>query len=137
VSAASVTATSTSEAVAATSGIANSAAIPHPAIPTAAIPTATIAVAVATASPITSIPGAGADEESTYEPARTVVSVRSACIRGVVVIAPLTDRSGRIAIPVVAIATIADADPYPDLGVSRSREKRCRNHHGAEQQETS
>jgi hypothetical protein len=121
--------------VANSTAIAYTAVIANPTVTAAAVvPTATV---VATPSPITVVPGAGADEQTANEPAGTVISVRRACVGRIVVIAPLANWR-RIVIPVIAIpVAIADANPYTYLSVSRSRKKRCGNHHGAEQQEIS
>jgi hypothetical protein len=135
VSTACITAASPGKAVTAAS-IADSTAIAYAAVAAAIAIAAAIAVAAAT--PVTAIPGAGADEEATDEPARSVVSVGCARVRSIRVIAPRTDWSRGIAVPVISVAVaVANANPYTDLGVSRSRKKHCGNHHGAEQQEIS
>jgi hypothetical protein len=112
-------------------GISNAAAIPNPTaiaystVSTAAVAVSTAAIAVAAASPIPAVPGAGADKEAAYEPARPVISIRSASIRRIRVVAPRTNRS---AVPVTVIAisvAAADSDTDPDLGVrGRSRHQR-------------
>jgi hypothetical protein len=103
----------------------------------AIVSTATIVAAtavIATATPVPVIPGAGADEQPAYEPARTVVAVGRASVRIIVVVTPGANRSG-IAIVTVPIA-VANPYPYTDLCVSRSRHQRCGNQR-AEQQKIS
>jgi hypothetical protein len=101
--------------------VANAAAIPYAiaaAIPvtTAVSVAATIAVAPAT-TPVTVVPGTGTDEEATNEPARSVVSIRGASVRVVVVVAPAANRSRA-----VTIVTVPGANPnaYTNLSVRRS-----------------
>jgi hypothetical protein len=94
--------------------IACSAVVSTPAI----IPAATI---VAAATPVAVIPRACADKEATHEPARSVVAIRRACVRIVVVIAPRTNWS-RIPIPIIPVS---GSDPNPDshLGIGGSGEQ--------------
>jgi hypothetical protein len=103
----------------------------------AIITTATVVTAatVVPATPITVVPGAGADEEATDEPARSVVAIGSAGVRIIRVVAPGTDGS-RVAVTVVSVSSITDADTHTNLGVSRSRHQRCGNQR-AEQQKIS
>jgi hypothetical protein len=107
-------------------------------ITTATVITAATVVPTATvvpATPITVVPGAGADEEATHEPARSVVAIGSAGVRIIRVVAPGTDGS-RVAVTVVSVSSITDADTHTNLGVSRSRHQRCGNQR-AEQQKIS
>ncbi len=104
----------------------------------AIISTATVVTAatvVPTVAPITVVPGTGADEEATDEPARSVVTIRSAGVRIIRVIAPGADRS-RVVVTVVSVSSITDAYTHTNLGVSRSRHQRCGNQR-AEQQKIS
>jgi hypothetical protein len=117
--------------VSARPGIANATTIPNPtaiaysAVSTAAVAVAAATVAVSATSPISVIPGAGADEQAAYEPARPVITVRGASIRRIRVIPPGTSRSA-VPITIIAIAVAAaHSNTDPDLGVRRrSRHQR-------------
>ena len=89
----------TSASVADSTAVAYATAIASPTVvPAAAIVSAP--AIVPTATPITVIPGAGADEEATDKPARPIVAIGRASIRVIVVIAPRTHRRG---VPVTVI----------------------------------
>jgi hypothetical protein len=92
------------------------------------------AAAIVSATPVSVVPRASADEYATDKPARTVVAVRCACIWIVGVVAPRAYRRDcRVTVPISRV-TVANPDPYVDLGLSRSRNERGRNHEDAEQQ---
>jgi hypothetical protein len=91
----------------------------------AIVSTTTISIA---ASPITVIPGAGADKEPTNKPARAVKAIRRTGVWVIVVIAPRTNRGG-VAISVIPVPAIASSNPNADthLSVGRGNHERCRN----------
>jgi hypothetical protein len=124
---------------ASTSGVSNSAAIAAVISSAAVVSTATVVAAatvVATASPVAVIPGASTDKEAADEPARSIVSIRRASVRIVVVVAPRTDRS-RVSIPIIPVSSVTNPDAHTYLSVSRSRHERCGNYQRAEQQKIS
>jgi hypothetical protein len=95
-----------------------------------------IAAPVSTMTPVPAIPGARADEDAAHEPARSVVSVRSAGIGVIGVVAVRADGSyAGIPIPIIAVAVIAHTHPNRDLGLGRLGDERGGNHHSAQQQE--
>ena len=53
----------------------------------------TVAIIVAARSVVVVIPGTGTDKHAVHKPVRTVVAVRSACIRSIPIITVSTDRS--------------------------------------------
>jgi hypothetical protein len=139
------------EAVTAVSVAYATTTIAIPAAATVAVTTASVAVAATTiavssaaisvaTTPVTVIPRAGADEDTTQKPARAVVAIGRAGIRSVIVITPLAYRSG---VPVISVAVITvsitnpNSDAHTNLGICRSRssQKRCGDHQGAEQHE--
>ena len=95
-----------------------------------------VSAPVATATPVAAIPGTGADEHATDEPARSVVPVRRASVRIVRVIAIGTNRSdARIAIPIITVTPVSHSNPNGDLGLGWLGDERGGNHHSAQQQE--
>jgi hypothetical protein len=112
------------EAGAATASITNATAVSYAvaaavAVAAAIAVTATISI-TPTATPVTVIPGAGADEDATHEPARSVVAIRRASVGVVGVITPAADRGWAVTIAVVISVSRIDADTHTDLSIRRS-----------------
>jgi hypothetical protein len=136
------------------SGVSNSAVIAVVISRVAIIATATVVAAAAVvsavtvvpaatvvpATPVTVIPGAGADKEATDEPARAIVAIGRAGVRIIRIVTPGADRS-RVSITVISVSVISvsvtDTDTHTYLGVSRSRHQRCGNYQRSEQQKIS
>jgi hypothetical protein len=117
--------------------IADSAAVTYSTtVAIAAVAGSTVIAAaspVAATSPISVIPRAGADKDATDEPARAVITVRSACIWSIGIVAPRTYRSSRIPIAIVPVPR-ANPNTDADLGIGgSSNKKRCGNRYDAEQ----
>jgi hypothetical protein len=70
------------------------------------------------------IPGADADEEAAAKPAGTVIAIRRAGIRVIVVIAPLAIWRAVIAVISGSNHRGADAHSNTDLGARRDRSER-------------
>jgi len=99
--------------------------------PSVAVSAATVA---ATAVPAATVPRAGTQEDSAVEPLRSVITVRSAGVRVISVIAPITYRcrvihgglnDGR-----------ADPDAYLDLSICHYRERQGQKHRNQNQAQT-
>jgi hypothetical protein len=130
----SVVKAATSPGVPDSTAIASAVISAAPVVSTATVVAA--AAVVAAATPVTVVPGAGADEETADKPARSIEAIGGACVGIVVVVAPGADGS-RIAVAVISVSTITNPDTYTHLGVRRSRHERCGNHQRAEQQKIS
>ena len=95
-------------------------AIPTPAIPTPAFTTPTPAIMTEAV-----VPRARTDKHASYEPIRSVVAVRRASVRIVIVIAISADRSG---------AVIAGTNPHADCDLRLRIGRRQRQHHRKQRQ---
>jgi len=100
------------------------------------------AIAIATAisvapTPVPVVPRPGADEEAADEPARSVITIGSAGVGIVVVVAPLAGRRWITVVPVPVPVANTHPDTNAHLSICRSSKKRCGNHYGAEQHEIS
>jgi hypothetical protein len=106
-----------STAVAYATAIADAAPVSIPTVAAAiSINPVISAVAPASTAPISVIPGASADENTTDEPVRAIVAIGRAGIRSVVVIAPRANR-GRIVVASVIPVAVADGYANPHLGI--------------------
>jgi len=68
------------------------------------------------------IPGAGSDEDAIGEPTRSVVSVRRAGVRSVIIVA--VGACGRSAGVAISGTAVADANAEPDLRLGLDQRKR-------------
>jgi hypothetical protein len=119
------------------SGVSNSAVIAIviarvPVVSRVPIATAAIvpaAAVVSAAAPISVVPGAGADKETTHEPARSVVAIGRAGVWVIRIVAPGTDRS-RVSVTIVSVSVsaIPDTDTDTYLSVGGSRHQRYGDH---------
>jgi hypothetical protein len=110
----------TGASIADSATVAYTTTISNSAVSTAAV-VSTATTIVSAATPVAAIPRARADEDATHKPARSVVAIRRAGVRIVVVIPPRTDRSG---IPIAVIPVPGtDSDTYTDLRIGRSSKK--------------
>jgi hypothetical protein len=95
------------------------------------------AAIVSAATPVTVVPGAGADKEATDKPAGAVVAIGCASVGIVRIVTPGAGRS-RVSITVISVSvSVTNPDTHTNLGVSRSRHQRYGNHQRAEQHKIS
>jgi hypothetical protein len=91
---------------------------------TSTVATTTAAIESMTPAPTATVPRPGAKEEAAIKPVRSVVAIRSACIRSVAVVAVVADRRSVI----VPVPAATNADTHRNLGLSLLPRRKRQTH---------